>query len=215
MTPVKGPDEHHHQHLSAAGRAPQFRAAGEATSAFHPPGEVTISTSSSGTTRSIRRRLGSNRETKLIKAFGLGGENWMRHANPVSVWTRFAVLPLLAVSVWSRDWIGWWSLVPVALSLVFMMVNPRLFPRPRSTRNWASRAVFGERIWADRNKAEIPEQFRQSRVPNVTYAFQLFGLAVLAYGLVELRLLDGSPAWLIVQCAKAWSATASCCCSRT
>ena len=145
-----------------------------------------------------------NRETKLVKAFGLGGENWMRHANPVSVWTRFAVLPLLAVSVWSRDWIGWWSLVPVALSLVFMMVNPRLFPRPRSTRNWASRAVFGERIWADRNKAEIPEQFRQSRVPNVTYAFQLFGLAVLAYGLVELRLLDVVTGLVIVQCAKAW-----------
>ncbi|MEV4315663.1 DUF6653 family protein [Actinocrispum sp. NPDC049592] len=48
----------------------------------------------------------------------------MRHANPISVWTRFAVLPLLAVSIWSRDWIGWRSLVPIVLSLVFMMVNP-------------------------------------------------------------------------------------------
>lgn len=163
-----------------------------------------MSTSSSETTRVNSETTRVNRETKLIKAFGLGGENWMRHANPVSVWTRFAVLPLLAVSVWSRDWIGWWSLVPVALSLVFMMVNPRLFPRPRSTRNWASRAVFGERIWADRNKAEIPEQFRQSRVPNVTYAFQLFGLAVLVYGLVELRLLDVVTGLVIVQCAKAW-----------
>jgi hypothetical protein len=37
--------------------------------------------------------------TKIAKLFGLQGEAWMRHANPVSVWTRFAVLPLLAVSI--------------------------------------------------------------------------------------------------------------------
>jgi hypothetical protein len=128
-------------------------------------------------------------DTKLARLFGLQGESWLRHANPVSVWTRFAVLPLLAVSIWSRDWIGWWSLVPIALSLVFMVVNPLLFPKPASTRNWASKGVFGERIWADRNTVELPDQFRNSRVANVTYLFQLVGMAVLAYGLVELDLL--------------------------
>ena len=153
---------------------------------------------------SASQTAGVTRETKLAKAFGLGGGNWMRHANPVSVWTRFAVLPLLAAAVWSRDWIGWWALIPVALSLVFMMVNPVLFPTPRSTRNWASRAVFGERIWADRNKTEIPGQFARSRVPTVTYAVQMLGLAVLVYGLVELRLLDAVTGLVIVQCAKAW-----------
>jgi hypothetical protein len=147
---------------------------------------------------------GVNKESKVAKVFGLGGEKWMRHANPISVWTRFAVLPMLAASVWSRDWIGWWSLVPVALSLVFMMVNPVLFPEPRSTMNWASRSVLGERIWTDRNKAGIPDQFRRSRVPNVTYGFQIFGLAVLAYGLVALRLLDVVTGTVIMQCAKAW-----------
>jgi uncharacterized protein DUF6653 len=75
----------------------------------------------------------------VTKLFGLEGERWMRHANPVSVWTRFAVLPLLALAVWSREWIGWWSLAAVALVLVFMMVNPLLFPPPRSTRHWASK----------------------------------------------------------------------------
>ena len=77
----------------------------------------------------------------------------MRHANPCSVITRFAVLPMLALSVWSRDWIGWWCLVPVALSLVFLMVNPLLFAPPRSTRNWASKGVFGERVYADRTSS--------------------------------------------------------------
>jgi hypothetical protein len=143
-------------------------------------------------------------DTKLARLFGLQGESWLRHANPVSVWTRFAVLPLLAVSIWSRDWIGWWSLVPIALSLVFMVVNPLLFPKPASTRNWASKGVFGERIWADRNTVELPDQFRNSRVANVTYLFQLVGMAVLAYGLVELDLLAVVAGLVIVQCAKAW-----------
>ena len=148
----------------------------------------------------------STRETKLARMFGLEGDNWMRHANPVSVWTRFAVLPLLAVSVWSRDWIGWWSLIPIGLSLVFMFVNPVLFSAPSSTRHWASKAVFGERIWADRNSVEIPDQFR-SQVPNVTYAFQLFGMALLVYGLVVLGPIGAVAAvsgLVIVQCAKAW-----------
>jgi hypothetical protein len=143
-------------------------------------------------------------DTKLARLFGLKGEAWMRHANPISVWTRFAVLPLLAVSIWSRDWIGWWSLVPIALSLVFMVVNPLLFPKPRSTRNWASKGVFGERIWADRTTVELPDQFRKSQVPNVTYGFQVVGMAVLVYGLVELDLLATVAGLVIVQCAKAW-----------
>ncbi len=62
-------------------------------------------------------------DARLARLFGLRGDTWLRHANPVSVWTRFAVLPLLALSIWSRDWIGWWSLVPVVLTLVFMVVN--------------------------------------------------------------------------------------------
>lgn len=143
-------------------------------------------------------------DTKLARLFGLQGEAWMRHANPVSVWTRFAVLPLLAVSIWSRDWIGWWSLIPIALSLVFMVVNPLLFPKPASTRNWASKCVFGERIWADRTTVELPARFRSSRVANVTYVFQLVGMVVLGWGLVQLDPLTVVAGLVIVQCAKAW-----------
>ncbi|HEV2892488.1 MAG TPA: DUF6653 family protein [Actinomycetota bacterium] len=137
------------------------------------------------------------------KLFGLEGDNWMRHANPASVWTRFAVLPLLALAVWSREWIGWWSLAAVALALVFMMVNPLLFPPPRSTRNWASKGVFGERIWSERSTVELPPQFR-SKVLQVTYAIQVVGLAVLAYGLVRLDLLEVVSGLVILQTAKAW-----------
>jgi hypothetical protein len=143
-------------------------------------------------------------DARIARLFGLQGDAWLRHANPVSVWTRFAVVPLLALSIWSRDWIGWWSLVPVGLSLVFMMVNPLLFPPPRSTRNWASRGVLGERVWAARDTVPIPEQFRSTGIANVTYAFQLTGLAVLAYGLVVLDPLTTVAGLLLIQCAKAW-----------
>ncbi|WP_433731528.1 DUF6653 family protein [Actinoplanes sp. CA-051413] len=142
-------------------------------------------------------------EQRVAKMFGLEGEKWTRHANPVSVWTRFSVLPLLALSVWSRDWIGWWCLVPVVASLVFMMINPLLFPKPRSTRNWASKGVFGERVWSERTTVAPPAQFTTA-VLNVTYAVQLIGAAVLAYGLVRLQVVDTIAGLVILQTAKAW-----------
>jgi hypothetical protein len=154
-------------------------------------------TATSGTARPTGER-------RVAKLFGLQGDTWMRHANPLSVWTRFAVLPLLAASIWSWDWIGWWSLVPLLLSLVFMMVNPLLFPEPRSTRNWTSKSVLGERVWADRDTVELPEQFRASRVPAVAQAFQVVGVAVLAYGLVRYDLLAVVTGTVLAQVAKAW-----------
>src|SRR4051812_35846572 len=42
-------------------------------------------------------------DRKVAKLFGLEGESWMKHANPASVWTRFSVVSLLALSIWSRD----------------------------------------------------------------------------------------------------------------
>jgi hypothetical protein len=142
-------------------------------------------------------------ETRVAKLFGLEGESWARHANPVSVGTRFAVLPLLALSIWSRDWIGWWCLLPIALSLVFMMINPVLFPKPRSTRNWASKGVFGERVWSERIKVAVPAQFTTAPL-TATYAFQLVGAIVLAFGLVRLDLVETVAGVVLLLAAKAW-----------
>ncbi len=102
------------------------------------------------------------------------GENWTRHANPVSVWTRFAVVPLLTLSIWSRDWIGWWCLVPTVASLV-----------------------------SERTTVATPPQFTTA-VLNVTYALQAAGVAVLAYGLVRLDVVATVAGFVIVQATKAW-----------
>lgn len=142
-------------------------------------------------------------EQRVAKLFGLTGDAWMRHANPVSVVTRFAVLPLLALSIWSRDWIGWWCLVPIAASLIFMVVNPVLFPRPRSTRNWASKGVLGERVWSERRAVPVPAPFTD-RVLRVTYAIQLAGAVALTYGLVRFDVVATLTGLVILQTAKAW-----------
>ena len=143
-------------------------------------------------------------ERRVAKAFGLEGDKWMRHANPTSVWTRFAVLPMLAVAIWSYDWIGWWSLAPIGLVVVFMMINPLLFPEPSSTRHWASKAVFGERIWADRNDIDIPPQFRASRVPTVATVFQGVGVVALGYGRIRLDVIAVVSGVLLTQLATCW-----------
>ena len=81
-------------------------------------------------------------QNRVTKAFGLtGADAWRRHANPWSVYTRIPVPLLLTAAVWSRAWIGWWSLLPVAAVVVWTMVNPRVFPPPQSIDTWASRGT--------------------------------------------------------------------------
>jgi hypothetical protein len=151
-----------------------------------------------------RKSPGSTRDGKIAKLFGLDGENWMRHANPPSVWTRFTVLSILSLAIWSRDWIGAWCLIGVGLAIVWMFVNPLLFKAPESTRNWASRAVLGERIWVDRNKVDLPEQFRSRAASLIANAYSTIGMGVLAFGLVELDLLATVTGILMTHGGKAW-----------
>ena len=96
-------------------------------------------------------------ERKIANLFRLDDENWMKHANPWSVWTRYSVLPLIVLAFWSRAWIGWWCLIPGVVSLLWMFFNPIFFKKPSSTRNWASRSVLGERVYLNRDKVAIPE----------------------------------------------------------
>ena len=142
-------------------------------------------------------------EKRIASLFGLTGDKWMRHANPLSVWTRFGVVPLIALAIWSRAWIGWYSLIPIALALTWMVVNPLFFPEPRSTRNWASKGVFGERVWAERTTVELPPQFL-SPVPNVANALSALGLVLLAYGLTTFDPLSTVAGILITSLGKLW-----------
>jgi len=123
-----------------------------------------------------------NIEKMLSRCFRMTDEVWARHANPWSVWTRYLCLPLLALSIWSRMWIGGWAWLLVLLTLIWIWLNPRVFSKPESTDNWASRAVLGERVWL--NRSAIPVPAHHQRVITVLNALAACGALLCIAGLV-------------------------------
>ncbi|HEU4559603.1 MAG TPA: DUF6653 family protein [Longimicrobium sp.] len=141
-------------------------------------------------------------ERAMADAFRMDERAWARHANPWSVWTRNTALPLLSAAVWSRTWLGWWALAPVALAVLWTWLNPRLFPPPASTGSWASRAVLGERVWLNRGRIPVPEHHR--RFPHVLSAVAAAGVPFVVWGLARLEpwpLLFGAA---LVYAGKLW-----------
>ena len=125
-------------------------------------------------------------ESRLAKVFGLKGDDaWRRHANPWSVYTRIPIPVLLVAAIWSRVWIGWWSLVPIGVVLAWTLVNPRVFPEPRSLDHWASRSVLGETVWARRKETPLPPRHRIA--PLVLSAISAAGLPFVVWGLIVLN----------------------------
>lgn len=122
-------------------------------------------------------------ERGVAGAFGLTDANWMRHANPASVWTRYSVLPFIVAAFWSRAWIGWWCLVPGVLSVLWVFLNPLLFAPPKSTKNWASRAVLGERVYLNRDRVAIPDIHRTA-LPVILNCISSIGMAVAIWAVV-------------------------------
>ena len=121
---------------------------------------------------------------KLLDIFHMTDEVWTRHANPWSVWTRYGALPLLIMAIWSRVWLGWGALAPTLLAILWIWLNPRIFPKPRTTCHWTSKAVLGERIWLNRNEIPIPAHHHP--LIFVTNTVNVVGLGLCIWGLVIL-----------------------------
>ncbi len=132
----------------------------------------------------------------------LSDETWKRHASPWSVWTRYAAFPFLIAAIWSLHWIGWWSLLPIAAVVCFLYVNPWLFPPPRSTQNWASKAVLGERVWLAEGKPNLPDQ--HPRVFRALIGLSLVNIAALAWGVFQADIILTIVATINVLVTKSW-----------
>jgi len=132
-------------------------------------------------------------EQQLTRLFGMSKKTWERHANPWSVWTRYLTPPFIVAAIWSRFYIGYWCLIPLGLFLLWTWINPRCFPKPKSTKSWASRGVLGERIWLNRKTIPLPPCHRY--MPNslaiagglsvfpVIYGLYVFDLQATIWGL--------------------------------
>lgn len=119
-------------------------------------------------------------ESRIAKIFSMSDETWERHANPWSVWTRFTVLPIIVLAIWSRAWIGSWAWGLTVLAVVWTWINPRMFSRPASTNNWAFKAVLGERVWMNRTQVSVPKH--HSLAPHLLNGISVTGLPFLIWG---------------------------------
>lgn len=136
------------------------------------------------------------------KAMKMDDATWARHANPWSVYTRCSCLPLLVLAIWSRQWLGWWSLAPISIALFWIWLNPRLFGPPETTDNWASKGTFGERFFLNRRHVPVPAS--HLAWANGLTVVMVTGLPLLAYGLWNLDAFATSSGLLLVFGPKVW-----------
>ncbi len=138
----------------------------------------------------------------LEKLMVMDDASWKRHANPWSVWTRVAILPLFVLTIWYRDALGWWIVLPLALLVLWTYVNPRAFPPPATTRTWASQATFGERVWLTRKTRPIPDH--HVRMAHILSGLSALALIPLVYGLYAYMALVTGLGLVLLIISKFW-----------
>ncbi|HEY6740285.1 MAG TPA: DUF6653 family protein [Actinopolymorphaceae bacterium] len=121
---------------------------------------------------------------RIAGTFGMSDEAWRRHANPWSVWTRFAAIPAMLLAIWSRVWLGWWCLAAVAVVILWLWLNPHVFPPIEQPRSWAAKGIYGEKLWL-RHRDRVPTGHRA--VLRLLVATGSVGFVLLLWGLVRLE----------------------------
>lgn len=138
----------------------------------------------------------------VSKLFLPTNDSWLKHANPWSVWSRFATLPFIVLGIWSRVWIGWYCLIPVAVLMFWIWINPTLFSKPKNYNSWGAKAVLGERVLINRKETPIPKG--HLTVIMVLNVLQCFSAAVLIYGLWNLDVYSTLHGVAYVYLTKMW-----------
>jgi len=129
-------------------------------------------------------------------------EVWARHANPWSVYSRIGGGTLVFFALWSPFWMGWWGGAAIAAAVVWIWLNPRLFPPPERTDNWASQAVLGERLFLNRKSVAVPSH--HVRVAMIATGLSLAFLALTVFGFVRGEFWLAFTAWHGAALAKVW-----------
>ena len=137
----------------------------------------------------------------VARLFRMTDEAWRRHANPWSVYTRFAAIPAMIAAIWSCVWIGWWALVPVALVVAWLLLNPHVFPPVTASRSWAAKGIYGEKLWLQR-RHDLPAGYR--RVLRWLIVPGVAGFALLAWGLAQLLVWPTLSGATLIVVAQLW-----------
>jgi hypothetical protein len=91
--------------------------------------------------------------------------------------------------------------VPVALVIVWLWLNPHVFPAVTGPRNWASKGIYGERLWLNEPTSVPPacrSVLRWLIIPGSA------GIALLVWGLVQLELWPTIFGATLITLAQLW-----------
>lgn len=135
-------------------------------------------------------------------AMGMDDRVWRRHASPWSVWTRVVTpLPLLALAIWSRVWLGSGALIPLALVILWIWWNPRAFPAPAHFNSWSARGVLGERVYLHHRDQVAQHHLRPCQALLVVSGV---GVMPFAYGLWQFQSWPVITGIAVIVLAKMW-----------
>lgn len=101
----------------------------------------------------------------------LSEKTWARHSNAWSGWTRVLSMPLIGVGLYLH------SFVILGVAIVWLVINPLVFPRPKNVDNWMSRGVLGEQEYFKDGKKlryDVPTLLNILNIP-VFVAFLYYG----------------------------------------
>jgi hypothetical protein len=121
-------------------------------------------------------------ERTIAQLFRMDEATWLRHANPWSGILRLTALPAFIIAFWSRVWLGWWAVIPVAIAFLWTWFNPRIFPPPQSLDHWMSKGVLGERVWLNRTAVPVPLHHRKA--PHLLSSVSAIGMLCIIGGVL-------------------------------
>ena len=140
---------------------------------------------------------------KSGSVFRMNDRARQRHCNPWSVYTRFTMIRHRSGTL-EQSLASVVGPFPHCHGSCVGVDDPRRFPPPISTDNWASKVVLGEWVWMRRNSIAIPVHHRL--LPNLLSIAAGLGMAVFLIGVSTLHLWLSLLGGAIAILAKLWFA---------
>lgn len=84
-----------------------------------------------------------------------------------------------------------------------MFINPIFFSKPKSTKNWASKAVLGERVYLNRDQIEIPKA-HQSPIFKILNAISSIGMLLSIWAIVTYSVWGALLGVALAYMGKSW-----------